>query len=383
MSVPDTRPGVPHVGASPPVTESSPPSQDLVVRLVRALLAAAIGYLILLIFWPFLRPLAWASIVCFALYPVYRRLLQMTRQRQTLSALLMSLLVTIAIFVPALFLSLLIGEELARTYQDVVAYVRMQEGPLLSRWEHYPLVAQVITHLEAFERQTGTDMRALLISNLTGLGRNVVQQLTAVATNVLVAMMNAAFISITSFFFFRDGDTIVRWLRNTFPIRWDRQELILRRFDEAVMGAIYGNFVVSLLEGFVGGMAFFVVGLPAPILWGSVMAILAYLPMVGAGVVWLPAALYLVLQGAYWKMAVLVTAGTFIVLLDYILRNKLVADRVQMHSLLVFFSVLGGIQVFGLLGIIAGPLLVVVGRTLIETYWQERVALTIGRPEVS
>jgi predicted PurR-regulated permease PerM len=143
---------------------------------------------------------------------------------------------------------------------------------------------------------------------------------------------------------------------------------LAKRFDDVVKGTVYGNTVIALLEGLVGGIAFWSVGLPSAVLWGTIMAILAYLPLVGAGLVWMPAAAYLVWQGTYGKALVLVGFGAVIAVMDYLIRTIVVGGRSHLHTLLVFFSVLGGLQLFGLVGIVVGPMVVAVGITVVEMW---------------
>jgi predicted PurR-regulated permease PerM len=176
--------------------------------------------------------------------------------------------------------------------------------------------------------------------------------------------------------FFRDGDALIEWLRAHAPIAPERQLILGRRFDEVVKGAVYGNTVIALLEGTIGRLAFWLVSLPSAVLWGAVMAILAYRPLFGAGLVWGPAADYLFWQGAYLKGAVLVAVGVVIAVMDYLVRTIMVGGRSHLHTLLVFFSVLGRLTVFGLVGIVAGPLVVAVGITLVESYRTETPLVT-------
>ncbi len=122
----------------------------------------------------------------------------------------------------------------------------------------------------------------------------------------------------------------------------------------------------------IGGLAFWIAGLPTPVLWGVVMGILAYVPAAGASLVWIPGALYLWFIGAYAKTAVVCVAGGIIALLDHVLRTVLVGNRSKLHPMLVFFSVLGGIKVFGILGIVAGPLVVAIGRAMLDIYRIEK-----------
>lgn len=343
------------------------PQEERSGWIVRLVLSVGVLALCLALFRPFVSPLLWAAVLCYSLYPAYNKLVRMTGNRRAFSALVMCLVLTLGIIVPLVYLSFLIAEDLSETYQSLVAWLQQREEPLFEGWRDYPLLAAPAEALQNLERLTGTDLRSSLVENLTDLGRVLVEQVTRLATNVLYAVVQLGMILLCAFYLFRDGDVLIEWLRATIPLAPDRQRLLGRRFDDVVKGAVYGNTVIALLEGVIGGVAFWIVGLPSPLLWGAAMAILAYLPLVGAGLIWLPAAAYLFWQGAYAKVAVLTVTGVILAVVDYLVRTIVVGGRSRLHTLLVFFSVLGGLGVFGLVGIIAGPLVVAVGITLVET----------------
>jgi predicted PurR-regulated permease PerM len=136
-----------------------------------------------------------------------------------------------------------------------------------------------------------------------------------------------------------------------------------------VHATAYGVGLVALTEGLLGGLAFWVLGLPTPVLWGTVIAMMAFLPVLGASAVWAPAAVMLAFQGATMKAILLTVWGVVFIgfLTDYVLRTYLIGKGTQLHVLLVFFSVLGGIGAFGLVGIVAGPMIMATGLALIES----------------
>jgi predicted PurR-regulated permease PerM len=337
-------------------------------RLVRVLLAGGIAALVLAVFSPFVSPILWAGVLCYALYPPYRWVVRVTRGRRALSALVMCLILTAGVIAPLVYLSLLMAEDLTEGYRALVAALREGDQPLLESWRKYPILAALADALQNVERLTGTDLRMSIAENLAELGKALVGQVTRIATNALHAVAQLGMILLCAFYFFRDGELMIDWLRRYLPMASDRQAVLARRFDEVVKGAVYGNTVIAVMEGVIGGLAFWSVGLPSAVLWGTVMAILAYLPLLGAGLVWMPAAGYLFWQGAYLKGGFLVAVGVVIAVLDYFVRTIVVGGRSHLHTLVVFFSVLGGLQFFGLVGIVAGPLVVAVGITLVESY---------------
>lgn len=347
------------------------------VRLARLILLTSLGYLLFATFRPFFSALIWSAVLSYGLYPAYMRLVRATGNRTSLSAGIMSLSVTICFILPLAYVSFLIGKELAATYLTVVA--SLQEGPgLLEQWRGQPWVAVLARQVQEFEQMTGTDLRSVLVGNLADFGSTIVERLTSVAGNMLAGLTELSIILLSMFYLFRDGEGVVEWMKELLPLVKERQQLVIRRFDEVVKGAVLGNTAVAALEGIVGGIAFWLVGLPSALLWGTAMAVLAYLPLVGAAIVWGPVAAYLFFQGRYASATILCVAGVIIAVLDYVVRTIVVGGASKLHTLLTFFAVLGGIQFFGLVGIVAGPLVVAVSLALLESYRAERAALVIG-----
>jgi predicted PurR-regulated permease PerM len=353
------------------MNDLSPRDQDQAARLVRLALAAGVAYLLFQTFSPFFTAIAWAAVLSYSLYPLHQRLVRATRGQKIFSALLMCGTVTVVIILPLLYLSALVGEELARTYKAVMSLVE-HGGLLESVQRKYPFVSVVTDRLQEYERLTGTSLRAALTDNLQGMGQWLFEEATLVATNVLLGLFQTILMLVCTFYFFLDGDRVRRWIENALPLSLQQQRIVFERFDEVVRASVEGSTIVAILEGLLGGLAFWIAGLPTPVLWGVIMGLLAYVPAAGASLVWIPAALYLWFIGSYGNMAVVCVAGGLIALLDQVLRTVLVGNRSKLHPMLVFFSVLGGIHVFGILGIVAGPLLVAIGRAMLDIYRLEK-----------
>lgn len=347
--------------------------RELAVRVVRIGLAVGLTAVLVAVFRPFLSIMAWSAILSYALHPLYKRVLRLTRGRQDLSAMFMCLVLTVGFILPIISLSVLLADELTRTSAMVAKFVETHEGFVQGGWRDLPVLSTVVSRIEEYERFTGKDFRTVLAENLTDLGGLLVQQVTLAATNVLLGLVGLGFILLCTYYFLRDGEALIGHIQNLLPFSRQRQELVGRRFDEVVTGSIYGNAIVSIMVGIVGGVAFWAVGLHGPVLWGTVMGILAYLPAIGTAVVWIPAALYLFFQGAYIKTALICAAGGLMIVIDHVVRNVLVGGQVQLHPLLVLFSVLGGVKLFGLLGLIAGPLAVAFGITILEEYRSDKL----------
>lgn len=355
---------------------------DQAARLVRLALAGGLAYLLFLTFSPFFTAIAWAAVLAYTLFPLHRRLVRAIGGRQTLSAFLMCIGVVLAIILPLVYLSTVVGTELAGTFKAVTTLVG--EGGLMEEgWRDAPLVAFVQDRLRDYERLTGTDLRPVLADNLKDIGRWLLEEMALVARNLVVGLFQTILMLVCIFYFFRDGERMVSWIEAALSLTPSQQRMVFERFDEVVTASVEGGTVVALLEGLVGGVAFWITGLPTPVLWGMVMGLLAYVPAIGASLVWVPAAGYLWMTGAYGKMAIVCVAGVLIALIDQALRTILVGNRSKLHPMLVFFSVLGGIKVFGILGIVAGPLAVAIGRALLDIYRLEKTGTIEAPPAAS
>jgi predicted PurR-regulated permease PerM len=171
------------------------------------------------------------------------------------------------------------------------------------------------------------------------------------------------------FFFLRDADTIMRHIRRTLPFEDLRRERMIRQTRDLVYASVAVSLLVASLQGLAGGLVFALLGLAAPIFWGVIMGLLALLPFVGTWLVWLPAAIWLMTTGQLAKGMILVVLGTTIVAgIDNFLRPAILAGRAQMNGLLMFISLLGGVSVFGRLGLVLGPLVTAIVIGLFEAY---------------
>lgn len=187
--------------------------------------------------------------------------------------------------------------------------------------------------------------------------------------NVLSTIVKTFFVVITMYYLFRDGDEIVKALPAALPFSTDQSEALLARINQVISASVYGVVTIALLQGLLGGLAFWILGVPSPILWAAVMAFICMIPVAGSFLVWLPAALYLMVTGHLTKGILLIIWGALVIsTIDNFLRPKLIKNQTKLHELFVFFSVLGGMSVFGLLGIVLGPVVLAITLGLLDTF---------------
>ena len=178
------------------------------------------------------------------------------------------------------------------------------------------------------------------------------------------------------FFFFRDVHIIVDKIEKLLPLKKAHQKYIFEKFNEVMFAVIYGSIVVAIIQGALGGLGFFIFEVPSPILWGIIMMFFSLIPFVGSSIIWFPAAILLIFNGYIQldnviiiKGVLLILWGMFIVgLIDNLLKPKIIGTKARIHPVLVLIGVLGGLKIFGIIGIIIGPIILALLTTFIKIY---------------
>jgi predicted PurR-regulated permease PerM len=210
-----------------------------------------------------------------------------------------------------------------------------------------------------------------LLKNLKQISTFLFNQSSKIFTGLSTFTVEFFFTLLSLYYLFKDGNRLFERLKEIAPIPSKERDLVILRFKQMIYATIYGGLVVALVQGTLGGVIFWILGISSPVLWGTVMAFLSFIPIGGTALVWLPAAFLLMALGALLKGIILLLLGVFVIsMVDNFLRPKLVSSRTNIHPLLLFFSVLGGVQAFGMIGLVAGPLVVTLCLTLIEIYVQ-------------
>jgi predicted PurR-regulated permease PerM len=229
----------------------------------------------------------------------------------------------------------------------------------------YPRIGRIVA---AVERQV--DIRQTVQQAAAAVSTSAVNVLRGSVEGVIGLLVMFFFL----FFFFRDRAAGIGALRKFLPLTNQEANMVFHRVNDTVYATINGTIVVAFVQGILGGLMFWWLGLTAPFLWGTVMAALSLVPILGAFIVWIPAAIMLTLQGS-WIKAVILTGWGFLVigLIDNILYPLLVGKRIRLHIVPVFIALVGGIMVFGGSGLILGPLIFAITLALLDV-WQKRTA---------
>jgi predicted PurR-regulated permease PerM len=319
-----------------------------------------IFYLAYRVFEPFLQPLGWAAVLVICVYPIHERFL--ARWKPVRAAVLSTLVVTLLLIGPALtLLGGLVGQATsAKRYLESGGDWSQQIPP--SARHGLDWLAQHGVPAASDPLQLARDAAARLARWLAERAGEALRNAAGVALKVLILLF-------ALFFLFRDGPALVARTRNVLPFDAAHQNRVLAQTRDLIFASVTASLIVGFIQGILGALAFAIVGLPSPLFWGALMALLALLPLIGAWLVWGPAALWLLGRGEYGKAVLLLIICAGVAgILEHFVRPILLSGKTQMNSLLILLSVLGGISVFGFLGFILGPVVVAIASTILDVY---------------
>lgn len=344
-------------------------SKSLLVIVAAATLAFA------WILWPFLAAIFWAVIIAIVFEPMHARLLRLLAGRGNWAAVVTVLLSLLMVVLPLA----LIGAALAAEASDV--YGRIRSGDLdLVQWFQPAVDALPSWGRTALSRWGLTDLASLrdtLTAALASGGHLIAPQVLSIGQGTFGVVVSLGVMLYLLFFLIRDGHALAGRVRAAIPLRADRKLTLFDRLVVVIRATVAGDIFVACVQGALGGVGFWFLGVHAALLWGVLMAFLSLLPAIGAALVWLPVAVYFLATGAIWQGVVLAAYGLFVIgLIDNALRPLMVGKATAMPDYVVLLSTLGGIETCGVSGFVVGPVVA----AMFMAVW-EMVAATPGPDE--
>jgi len=336
------------------------------------LLASLSFYYLYQVLSPFLASIVWAILLAIAFYPLFLKLLHLLKKKKGLSALAMTLFVVLVIVLPTGLLMISLANEVIDFYHhldEMIKTGRLQS--YLNRIGELPLLKGALERLKQYVDLSQADPFNFLLKNVQQISAFLFNQTSNLLRSISTFIVGFFFTLLSLYYLFKDGDHLLNRLKEIVPLPAKESELIIQRFKDMVSATIYGGILIAIIQGILGGLSFWILGLASPIFWGTAMAFLSFIPMGGTALIWIPASIFLFIQGAFLKGIILLGLGILLIgMVDNLLRPLFVSARTNIHPLLLFFSVLGGIQAFGMIGLVAGPLIMTLSLTLIEIYVQ-------------
>jgi predicted PurR-regulated permease PerM len=330
-------------------------------------LTAALVYLFYRIIIPFFVPICWAGVLAILFYPLYAKL-QSRMKRKAPASLIVCFVIIVGIIAPVAYLFVaLVGEAVEAVGRVNEMY---KEGKLEQLFAlDVPFINTLKEKLNEYFDISSINLDEIVRDAIEKVSGVVVSQTTWLVANATKAIFFFALTMFALFYFFKDGDRIVGRIKRLIPLPADTVSKTFTQLHEVILATMYGGLVVALVQGTLGGVLFAIVGISSPVFWGAIMAFLSIIPIVGAFLVYIPAGVILILGGSYVKGIIVILIGTIVISqIDNVIRPYFISGRTAMHPLLLFFAIMGGIALFGLLGLILGPIIAALFTTLLKIF---------------
>ena len=328
-------------------------------------LATLCLFLIALILAPFVSILFMTALLAITFFPLFRRLENRFPGRKYLAALLTVGIIAVVLAAPLTVLAYLLTMELSLIFDTVNNAIK--SGEIQASWKRLKGLGpfgELFSFLDSYFDLP--EMVARSFQQFSGLVLSRTSKLAKGFAEFLVGLVITLF---ATYYFLKDGRRIKKVLLDLLPVPEREKEVFLSRFEQMIQATIYGGILIAMAQGAVGGIIFWILGVPSPPVWGTIMAFASFIPFGGTGLVWAPASVYLIIQGSVLKGLILIACGLGMIgTIDNILRPYVMSTQTKIHPLILFFAVIGGMSTFGIIGIFAGPLIVSLVFTFYELY---------------
>jgi predicted PurR-regulated permease PerM len=320
---------------------------------------ALLAYLGFRIFKPFLAPLAWAAILAVVTYPVHGRIAR--RFKPNTAALISTVWVTALLIIPTVLVLIAFVREAVQAVDSIRLGVELGRYAWADRlWQHLQ---------DRFPRFVPSDLGTVLHTYAEEGAAFIARRLGDILRNTAAFLLDLIFTIFSMFYFFRDGEAIVDRLRNSLPFEQSQRLMVVENTRGLIFATVMSSLVAAASHGIIGGLTFALTGIKTPVFWGVLMAFFSLIPLFGTALIWVPLALSLILGGHLWAGIVLAGVCSIVIgTVDNFLRPLLISGHAGMSKLLIFIGVIGGIDVFGLLGVVLGPIIIATAATLLNVY---------------
>ena len=325
---------------------------------------------------PFYGSIMWGVIIGLIFKPLHHRLHTRLRGTGTAAALLTLLLVLVVVIIPLALIAASLARDAASFYQ------RLQSGEINAasyfRRSFDALPTWVTSLLDRFGLTDFDSVQSRLGEALAQATQLIATQALGIGMNTFDFIIGLFITLYLAFFMLRDGQLLARAFRHAVPMAVAHKKELIDKFTTVIRATVKGNLIIAAIQGALGGLAFWFLGVKGALFWAVLMAFLSLLPAVGAGLVWLPVAVYFLLSGAIWQSIALTLYGVLVIgLVDNLLRPALVGKETGLPDFLIMISTLGGMAVFGINGFVLGPVIAALFITVWHIYTVEQADLPV------
>jgi len=342
-----------------------PATSTFYPRVFALVVAVALGYALLLIFRPFVSSMTWAAFLAFLLFPLNVRWRRLLRGKGTAAGVL-TLLAPITILLPLSALSIEFVTQISGLLQELQKAAKQWDIKTFADLRQFPWIAHANDWLQAHAGISAAQVQSWLVSGT----QQVLQRAAGFGGSFFLGALDSLFgfaiMLFLLFFFLRDGDLMMFRARGLIPLDDDRKDRLFDQLGNVTRAIMFGTGVTALAQGILVGVGFAIAGLPSPVVFGVLAALLSLLPIGGAAFVWVPAVIWLFVDRHWGYGIFMLVWGLILGGLDNVLRPMLISGRARISALAVFVGVLGGIPAFGAIGVIAGPVVLSLALALVE-----------------
>ena len=314
---------------------------------------------------PFLEALLIAALLAYIFYPLQKKAGKIIHS-ETISAILITIFVFLLIVIPSVFL---IKTAVEQSYTMIGVIGERLDSGILNNCQY-----------KICDALRGLSQNALVISTVEGGIKNLTAKLIQQGSSFLFSiphiLLNLFIMLFVFFYFLKEGEFFLEKLKNYLSVREKDYTLILSRLKEITHGVVFGYLLIALMQGALGALGFWIFGVSSPLFWGVIMAFLALVPYLGTGFIWVPASLFILFDGLSQNSSSLIFKAiglavySFIIVssLDNLIRPRLISDKAKIHPTVIMLGIFGGLALFGVLGVIIGPLVLSIAFMIIEIY---------------
>ncbi len=348
-------------------------TRDQFIRICFIALLIFVVYQVGLIFLPFFQTIFWAAILTFAFYPIYERLKKTMPGQETIASLLTTLIIFLIVIIPVSYLIISLTEEAIQLYQFTSDYVRQGHfAELIERIRNFQIIQNLKTQ--------SSDVWNLVIENASdwalksskAIGNMAALQLATITKNFFFIIINIFLMTILIFIFLKDGQHIYDFLYQSAPLEEKNKTPIFKMVTDTFSAVIRGQLLTAISQATVGGIAFWLLGIPLAILFAVTMFFTSLIPITGAATVWVPLTIYLFVTHQTIKAVILSFVGVLIIsALDNIIKPAVIGEKTKLPYFLLLFGILGGMKVYGLMGIFLAPVVLSLFFSLIRIYQEK------------
>jgi predicted PurR-regulated permease PerM len=335
-------------------------------------LTAAVLYVCYLLLRPFATPILFGCVIGIVFYPLHAYVKKFFHSASGTAAV-STFLTLILTMVPLAFLLVATSNELNELYHDLAAKSGGAGGMLT---QFLRAIDRLVVWVSKVFPVPAVDVNAMLTARLEAASSSLLRAGASIATNLFSFISRSAIALVVVFFAFRDGERAVSEIMSALPFDQKRAFELRTRIGSAITTNVYGGVIVGALQGSLAGLSFWALGINSPVLWGVVTGVFSLVPIFGSAIVWVPASIVLLLTGHFVKAAILLGLGAGLIgTIDNIVRPLIIHKGLRLHPIFVFFSLLGGVQLFGVLGLFVGPVVLSVAAALLLMVREDLMAL--------